>query len=217
MSARWRDISPPLTADLPIWPGSPGFQTALRMSMGRGDDANVSQLTMDVHTGTHVDAPRHFVADGALVEEIGLDPFVGPAIVVDAGSEAEISAAVLEHLDLPAAVDRLLLRTINSARPDLYSVPFDDDYAGLTLDAAEWLVARGVRLIGIDYLSVQRYVLSTDIHRAILGAGIAILEGIDLRGVVPGEYELVCLPLRLDGVEAAPARAILLSPARTIA
>ncbi len=103
-----------------------------------------------------------------------------------------------------------MLRTANSAKPDLYRTPFEADYAAITLDGAEWLVAHmDIRLIGIDYLSVQRHELTTDIHRVILGAGIAILEGLDLRATPPGEYELVCLPLRLAGVEAAPARAIL--------
>jgi arylformamidase len=210
VSAGWQDISPALAADLPIWPGSPGVLTTWRMSIPKGDGANVSQLAMDVHTGTHVDSPYHFLDGGALVEDLGLDPFVGPALVVDAGSEAEISAGVLAALELPSDAQRLLLRTLNSAREDLYRTPFDSGYAALTLDGAQWLVDHGnIGLIGIDYLSVQRYDLSTDIHRVILGAGIAILEGLDLHATAPGSYELVCLPLRLAGAEAAPARAIL--------
>ena len=210
MSAGWQDISPVLAPELPIWPKSPGVRATSRMSIAAGDDANVSQLAMDVHTGTHVDAPHHFVDGAASVEDLGLDPFVGPATVVDAGGDAEISAAVLDALELPPGVERLLLRTLNSVRPDLYRTPFDPDYAALTLDGAQWLVGRGdIRLIGVDYLSVQRYGLSTDIHRVILGAGIAIVEGLDLHATEPGEYELVCLPLRLAGVEASPARAIM--------
>ena len=210
MSAAWQDVSPILAPDLPIWPGSPGVLTTSRMSIPAGDDANVSQLEMDVHTGTHVDAPHHFVDGAARVEDLGLHPFVGPAVVADAGDDVEISAAVLEALDLPGDVERLLLRTANSAKPDLYRTPFEADYAAITFDGAEWLVAHmDIRLIGIDYLSLQRHALTTDIHRVILGAGIAILEGLDLRATTPGEYELVCLPLRLAGVEAAPARAIL--------
>lgn len=210
MSATWQDISPVLAPELPIWPGSPGVLTRSRMSISAGDDANVSQLEMDVHTGTHVDAPHHFVDGAAVVEDLGLDPFIGPAVVADTGRHAEISAAVLTALELPGRPQRLLLRTANSATPDAYRMPFDADYAALTLDGAQWLAARGdVRLIGIDYLSVQRRALTTDIHRVILGAGIAILEGLDLHATASGEYELVCLPLRLAGVEAAPARAIL--------
>lgn len=210
MTAVWQDISPVLAPDLPIWPGSPGVLTTSRMSIPGGDDANVSQLEMDVHTGTHVDAPHHFVHGAAAVEDLGLDPFVGPAVVADAGEDSEITAIVLAALDLPERVERLLLRTVNSSKPGLYRTPFDAEYAALTLDGAEWLVARGgVRLIGIDYLSVQRHALTTDVHRVILRAGIAILEGLDLHSTQPGEYELVCLPLRLADVEAAPARAVL--------
>jgi arylformamidase len=211
VSRRWHDISPVLAADLPIWPGSPGVATTSRMSIAGGDDANVSTLTMDVHTGTHIDAPRHFIADGACVEQLGLDPLIGAAIVVDVPEPSAISAQTLQALGLSSDLPRLLLRTSNSSDPACYETPFDADYAALTFDAAHWLVARGVRLIGVDYLSVQRFGLSTDVHRIILGNGIVILEGLDLRHVTAGEYELVCLPLRLDGVEAAPARAILFS------
>lgn len=210
MSGHWLDISPILTPDLPVWPGSPGVVTASRMSIARGDDANVTQLAMDVHTGTHVDAPKHFIDTGARVEDLGLDPFLGAAWVADTGGVAEIDASTLAALNVPASVERLLLRTVNSRNEDLYRTRFDPAYAALTLDGAEWLAARGnIKLIGIDYLSVQRHDLSTDVHLAILGAGIAILEGIFLRAAYPGECELFCLPLRLDGVEAAPARAIL--------
>lgn len=210
MSPLWQDISALLAPELPIWPGSPGVLTTSRMSIAAGDDANVSQLEMDVHTGTHVDAPHHFVHGAAAVEDLGLDPFIGPAVVADAGGAVEISAAVLEGFGLPERTQRLLLRTVNSSKADAYRTPFDPDYTALTLDGAEWLAARGeIRLIGIDYLSIQRYELTTDIHRVILDAGIAILEGLDLHATAPGEYELVCLPLRLASVEASPARAIL--------
>jgi arylformamidase len=215
VSAVWQDISAVLAPELPIWPGSPGVLTTSRMSIAAGADANVSQLEMDVHTGTHVDAPHHFVDGAAVVEDLGLDPFIGRAVVADCGGAVEITAAVLDGLELPDRAERLLLCTVNSAKADLYRSPFDPGYAALTLDGAEWLAARGdVRLIGIDYLSVQRHELTTDIHRVILGAGIAILEGLDLHATAPGEYELICLPLRLAGVEASPARAILRSIGR---
>jgi len=179
------------------------------MAIREGDEANVTQLSIDVHTGTHVDAPLHFVEGGAQVEDLGLDPFVGPATVVDVGDKREVDADDLAALRLRPGVERLLVRTINSARADLYTSSFDSGYAALTLEAADWLVRHGIRLIGVDYLSVQRYTDSADVHRSLLGAGIAILEGADLRCIEPGEYELICLPLRLAGVEAAPARAIL--------
>jgi len=177
--------------------------------MSRGDAANVTQLSIDVHSGTHVDAPLHFVADGASVEDLGLEPFIGPARVVDTGPGKGVGAESLEAASIPDDTERLLLRTANSSRAGMYRQPFDEDFAGLTLDGAEWLAARGLQLVGIDYLSIQRYSEPSEVHRILLGAGIAILEGLQLGSIVVGLYELVCLPMRLVNVEGAPARAVL--------
>jgi arylformamidase len=212
VTAGWHDISVTLTDDLPTWPGSPGVLTKLRAAIDEGDEANVTQLNMDVHSGTHVDAPRHFIDHGATVEELGLDPFIGAAVVLDTGSAKKISASVLEEAIIPDGTERLLLRTANSSRPDMYRTPFDEDYAALTLDGAAWLATQDLCLIGIDYLSIQRYSESAEVHRVLLEGGTAILEGLDLTGVAPGRYELICLPIRLAGVDGAPARAILLPP-----
>jgi arylformamidase len=214
MIIEWHDISVALDSDLPIWPGSPGVLTKLRMSIGQGDDADVTQLSIDVHTGTHVDAPRHCIANAETLEELGLDPFIGDAVVVDTGPAREITASVLDAAMIPDDTERLLLRTANSSRPDLYQTPFDVDYAALTLDGSEWLAAKNLRLVGIDYLSIQRYAEPPDVHRALLGAGIPLLEGLSLAKVTPGAYELICLPMRLVNVEGAPARAILLPSAQ---
>ena len=148
MSARWHDISVALEEDLPTWPGSPGVLTKLRMSIDRGDDANVTQLSIDVHSGTHVDAPRHFVEGARTLDELGLEPFIGPAVVLDTGSAKEITASVLGGAKIPTGTERLLLRTANSSQPDMYRRPFDEDYAALTLDGAEWLAATKLRLEG---------------------------------------------------------------------
>jgi arylformamidase len=212
VTAEWQDISVALDSDLPIWPGSPGILTTLRTSLGRGDDANVTQLDIDVHTGTHVDAPRHFIDRGLTLEELGLDAFIGPAVVVDTGASTEITASVLERAMIPEDTQRLLLRTTNSSRLDLYRTPFDSDFAALTLDGAEWLATQDLRLVGIDYLSIQRYSEPRGVYRALLGTGMAILESLVLADVTPGEYELICLPMRLVNAEGAPARAILGSP-----
>jgi arylformamidase len=214
MTRKLHDISVALDSDLPIWPGSPGALTDLRMSIGQGDDANVTQLSIDVHTGTHVDAPRHFIDGAVTLDELGLNPFVGPAFVLDTGPAQAITASVLGAATIPDGTERLLLRTANSSQPELYRTPFDKDYAALTLSGAEWLAARDLRLVGIDYLSIQRYTESSDVHRALLGVGTAILEGISLVEVTPGPYELICLPMRLIDVEGAPARAILLPRAK---
>jgi arylformamidase len=212
VTAGWHDISVALDGDLPTWPGSPGVLTKLRNSISQGDVANVTQLSIDVHSGTHVDAPRHFVDHGATVEDLGLKPFIGPAVVVDTGPAKEITASVLGAAMIPNDTERLLLRTANSSRPDLYQTPFDEDYAALTLDGAEWLAAKRLRLVGIDYLSIQRYSEPPNVHETLLGAEIPILEGLCLADVTAGAYELVCLPMRLVNVEGAPARAILLPP-----
>lgn len=199
----------PLDESLPLWPESPGLRTEPLMSLAAGDEANVTQLSMDVHTGTHVDAPRHFFDTGATVEDIGLDPFVGPAFVLGTGPAKEISASVLADAEIPGGTERLLLSTPNSAKP--IEPTFDEDYAALTPDGARWLLENlDLKLVGIDYLSIQRYVDPPDVHLELLGAGVAILEGIRLGEVPPGRYELMCLPLRLVGTEGAPARAILL-------
>ncbi len=210
MSALLHDISLPLDSDLPLWPGSPGIRSTQLMSIGRGDAANVTQLSLDVHSGTHVDAPRHFIDTGSSVDELGLDPFVGPAVVVDTGSAREITASVLADVSIPQDAERLLLRTANSSQRT--GRAFDEDYAALTPDGAQWLLGRfDLKLMGIDYLSIQRYADPPDVHRSLLGSGVAILEGLRLTDVSPGAYELVCLPLRLIGAEGAPARAILMA------
>jgi arylformamidase len=211
VSEDWRDISLPLDSELPTWPDSPGVRCTSRLSIERGDDANVTQLSMDVHSGTHVDAPRHFIDAGRTMDELGLDPFVGPAVVLDTGSAEEIDAAILAAAAIPRGTRRLLLKTVNSGQPTRGA--FREDYAALTLDGAEWLVEScELTLIGIDYLSIQRYTEPPDVHRTLLDSGLAILEGLHLTDIAPGAYELVCLPLRLVGVEGAPARAILMPP-----
>jgi arylformamidase len=209
MTAGWSDISVALVDELPTWPGSPGVSAKLRMAISRGDDANVTQLNIDVHSGTHVDAPRHLIDQGDDVEQLGLDPFIGPAIVLDTGSAKEITASVLETATIPAGTERLLLRTANSLGLEMYERPFDEEYAALTVDGAEWLAAQGLRLVGIDYLSIQRYSEPADVHILLLGAGISLLEGLRLVDIAPGAYELICLPMRLVNAEGAPARAIV--------
>ena len=203
------DISMPLTADLPIWPSSPGLTICRLASIQHGDEANVSALSMDVHSGTHVDAPRHFVADGRELEEMGLTPFVGTAEVVDVSHAEVIDADVLGAV-VPEAAQRILLRTRNSRIEGFRRGGFRPDYAALTPGGAAWLADRGTLLVGIDYLSVQLYDDPPDAHTALLGADVCLLEGLVLNHVSAGRYLLACLPLRLDGVEAAPARAILL-------
>lgn len=210
------DISLPLQQGLPTWPGSIGFQLAPIHRQDAGDVANVSRLDCDVHTGTHIDAPWHFVPNGATVEDLALTTLVGPALVLHLPDCDAIDAALLDSLALPAGTERLLFRTRNSdgwaadlATPAGQQAPFRANYVALTADAAQWIVAHGVRLVGVDYLSVQRYHDSPATHEILLQASVIILEGLNLAQASAGHYELVCLPLLLVGAEGAPARAIL--------
>jgi arylformamidase len=204
------DVSVALDEALPIWPGSPGFQTKLLQQIDRGDGANVTQLTCDVHTGTHIDAPRHFVPEGRTIEEIRLDTLVGPAWVAHLPDVETITADTLDALDLPAKATRLLLRTRNS---ELWSSPqrstFQPSYVALEPDAAQWIVDHGIDCVGIDYLSVQHYGADPATHRILLEAGRVIIEGLDLSRVDAGRYELLCMPVKLSGSDGAPARVAL--------
>jgi arylformamidase len=202
------DIAMPVSEATPAWPGSPGARTRNFKSLETGDDANASILEMDVHTGTHVDAPAHMLAGGAPVESIALEAGLGEASVADTGDAVGIDAVVLEGLGLPPACKRLLLRTRNSWRSELQQ-QFADDYSALTLSGAEWIVKRQIQLVGIDYLSIQLFNDTPETHHALLRAGVVILEGLRLDKARPGRYELLCLPLSLPGCEASPARAVV--------
>jgi arylformamidase len=210
MTPTYFDISRPLQEGIATWPGSPGFRVFVHQSTADGDAANATGIEMDVHVGTHVDAPAHFIPDGATLDAVGLRPFVGPAYVVEIDSTDEIDAAVLDAAQIPDDAKRLLLRTRNSRDDTYLSGPFREDFAALTAEGARWVVERGLVLVGIDYLSIQRFADPPDTHEILLAAHVCILEGLDLRAVGRGHFKLVCLPLPLVGVEAAPARALLL-------
>lgn len=203
------DISVRLRPDMPIWPGSSGIRFELAERLADGDEANVTRLEMDVHCGTHVEGPLHVMDGGASVETFPLDVFVGPAWVADLRSASQIGRDELKRARIPASARRILMRTNNSALWADEQHDFRTDFAGLTSDGAAWLAERGCLLVGADYLSVQLFTPDLEAHRILLGGGVAILEGLNLSAVNPGPYRLTCLPLRLAGTEAAPARAIL--------
>ena len=166
-------------------------------------------ITMSSHTGTHIDAPRHFVEGGATVENLCLETLNGEVFVASVTDVETISAKELELAGLPEGVERLLLKTSNS---DLWSLgcgTFQKNFVALTLDGAEWLIRRGVKLVGIDYLSIQRFHDSNETHRVLLGNGVIVVEGLNLAYVEAGSYELLCLPLPIVGAEGAPARVVL--------
>jgi RpiB/LacA/LacB family sugar-phosphate isomerase len=200
-----RDISVPIRPGMHVYDDNPDVNVELHRSISAGAKANISRLALGVHTGTHVDGPLHFIDGAAGTESLSLDTLIGPAVVVDATSvQGDLDESALASLDLPDS-DRILLKTRNS---DLWRRPeFTRDFIRLTGSGARFLVERDVRLIGIDYLSIG----DEEAHRELLANGVVALEGLDLREVEPGEYELVCLPLRLEGIDGAPARAVLLA------
>jgi len=203
------DISLPVVDGGIRYPGNPPTRVSSVEAIARGDAANVSLVAIGTHTATHVDAVRHFIEGGAAVDEMPLERLIGRALVVtfDDGVTVVGETALRAH-----ALDghmRVLLKTRNSAllrRPD-----FVTDYAYLAPDGAEYLLHLGVELVGIDYLSIEQF-RSPDhrTHRLLLERGVVIVEGLDLSAVPPGTYDLVCLPLKLAGLDGAPARAVLI-------
>jgi arylformamidase len=204
------DISLPISESLVVWPGDPPIRITQPSHLDRGDMATVSRLDIGAHTGTHVDAPVHFFQGGGSVDSFNLDLLVGPARVVHALEADVLSAGVLEALAIPPGTERVLFRTRNSERWAQGEEEFWTDYVGITDDGAQWLIEQGVRLVGIDYLSVAPFDELVAPHRTLLGAGLIVVEGLDLSGVAAGVYQLVCLPLKVVGGDGAPARAILM-------
>lgn len=203
------DISVPLHSGLPLWPGSRSLQISRVMDLARGDEANVSELEMDVHSGTHLDAPLHFLEGGCTTEDIPLHKLVGPCFIVDFRGHRHIEATDLEAAGIPEDTRRLLLKTDHSALWGDFSQPFRSDFCALTLDAARWIADRNFWLVGIDGPSIQMYEDSYDTHEVLLRKEIVILENLNLLEAEPGASELICLPLRIRGVEAVPVRAVL--------
>ena len=196
------DISLSIDAGMAVWPGDPPVLVEPVSRVEAGDAGSphvgaVSRLALGTHTGTHVDPPAHFLAGGATVDELPLDVLVGPAVVADLTGGGPVDAARLAALDLPEGTVRVLLKT--SAAGGL-----------VTPDGAAWLVERGVQLVGADTLSIEPATDDYPVHRCLLGAGVIIVEGLDLTAAAPGRYQLACLPLRIAGGDGAPARAVLL-------
>jgi len=203
------DISVANRRGMHVYPGDPTLRVEPARRIENGDVCNLSVLMMGSHTGTHVDAPYHFLADGPRLGDVPLDRMVGEALVADLRGRAAIDAAALADVPLRAG-DILLCLTDNSRR--WAAAEFQRDFTYVTEDAADVLVARGVRALGMDYLSIERFG-STDfpVHRRLLGAGVFVIEGLDLGAVAPGRYTLVCLPLKFPDLDGAPARAVLLT------
>lgn len=210
---RLLDISLPIGPELLVWPGDPPVAVTPRLELSKGDPANVSEITMGTHTGTHVDPPNHFVPGTLGIDLVALDVLYGKAVVADARHlDRPVEAEDLDALQLPADAVRVLLRTANSELWRRLPATFPDRYACLTPGAAEWIVRQGIRLIGVDFLSVeQKGAEGHPVHHVLLENGVVIVEGLDLGDVEPGTYTLACLPLRIVDGDGGPARAMLIS------
>ncbi|MDP3771463.1 MAG: cyclase family protein [bacterium] len=203
------DITVPLASGMACWPGSPGVTLIARKQMSRGDTTNETLLTMDVHTGTHVEAPLHFLAGGAPLDAYPPDRFVGAAYVADVGAAPVVTAAVLDAAAIPRDTVRLLIKTCNARLWREHPNTFRKDFAGLDVSGAEWIVEHGVALVGLDYLSIAAFGHAAPVHTVLSAADVLIVEGLALDSVSPGRYHATILPLRIAGAEAAPARAML--------
>ena len=203
---QYYDISLKLSGEMVRWVTSPPLEIVERRRMAKGDSNNSSAVSMSVHSGTHIDAPFHFVEQGTTIDELPIERFVGPALVcaVDAGRYI-----TKEHVaELPLRGEsRVLFKTRNSQL--LHRTEYDPDFAAFSVEAAEALVERGVELVGLDYLSIAHADEQVPVHRAFLDHGVVLLEGVDLSAVEPGRYELMCFPIALHGCDGAPCRAVL--------
>lgn len=205
------DISVPLRSGGVVYPGNPAISITPQQAISQGAGANVSRVDFGSHSGTHVDAPKHFFDDGVGVDALPLDVLMGPArlIAMDDGVKSVGEAELRAH-DL-RGVTRLLVRTRNSAWLTSGTAEFHPDYTFVAPDGAAYLVSLGVKLVGVDYLSVEQFHSGHHrTHRTLLSAGVIIIEGLMLSAPPPGDYDFRCLPLRLAGLDGGPARAVLL-------
>ena len=204
------DISIGIDESLPLWPGDPELRLHWAAKIEQGDLVKLTELSMSIHTGTHIDAPLHFLPQGKSIDNLNIDVFVGEAQVVAIPQEVDlITVEILRKLPTINA-SRVLFKTKNSQFWGTRN--FQRDYVALEASAAQWLVDQGIQLVGIDYLSIAPFNDPVPTHKILLSNNVVIVESLDLRSVEPGLYTLICLPLKLMGREAAPARAILISP-----
>jgi len=208
--SRIYDISVPIRSGGLVYPGNPEIDISLQQAVAKGASANVSTIRFGSHTGTHADAARHFFDDGQPVDKIPLERLIGPALLVSFGDKVlSVGATELREHDLKGH-KRILIRTRNSAL--LSQKEFVKDYTYLAPDGAQYLVDLGVELVGVDYLSIEQFHSGHHrTHRTLLAQAVVIVEGLDLSAPAPGEYQFICLPLRIEGCDGAPARAVLIA------
>jgi arylformamidase len=204
------DISVPIVDGGLVYPGNPEIRIEPHSELGRGASSNLSRLSFGSHTGTHVDAPRHFFESGDTVDRLPLSVLIGPArVIAFPDNVLRVTAELLQARHL-AGVERLLIRTRNSGF--IRQREFHPDFTFIAPDAAALLASIGIKLVGVDYLSVEQFRSGHhQTHRTLLERGIVIVEGLDLSAIVPGDYDFCCLPLRLEALDGAPARAVLMT------
>ena len=205
------DVSLTLSNDMPVWPGDPAVQIERFQKMEEGDHANVTRLAIGAHTGTHVDAPFHFLGGSTpTVDQLALKMLVGRADVLYLPAVDLITAAVLRKAEIPPRTRRLLFKTRNSEFWKRGEKSFQTDFVALSPDGAQYLVDHGIKVVGVDYLSVAPYGDGIPTYQVLLKAGVVVIEGLNLSAVAQGRYTQYCLPLKLAGADGAPARMILI-------
>ena len=206
--SNWIDISLTIHPGMPYWPDNPAVNVEPSQCLAHGGVCNVSKMTIGTHTGTHVDGINHFIKGGIGIDQMPLDATIGRARVIEIKDTEQIKVAEIEPHNLQAG-ERILFKTKNSTHA-LKADHFVEDFVHISTDAAKYLGERKVRTVGVDYLSVGGYQGNViDVHHALLGSGIWAIEGLDLSQVEPGEYELICLPIKLKDGDGGLARAIL--------
>ncbi len=205
------DVSVTVDQNLPIWPGNPPADIHRVNKIEDGANSNVSDINMGAHTGTHVDAPFHFLMEGAKVDTLSLEVLIGTAEVIQVADSVNVlDRQVVEAASIPPGTTRVLFKTRNSSYWAKFGSAFQPDFVAVDASGAQALVERGVKLVGIDYLSIAPYKQSRPAHETLLAASVVIIEGLNLSAVQPGQYQLACLPVKLGGAEGAPARAVLM-------
>jgi arylformamidase len=206
------DISLTLSNDLPVWPGDPAINLSLASSIKQGADANVTFIRMGAHTGTHLDAPCHFIDEARSVEDLSLDVLIGPVQVIELPDSVDlITRQVLEATSIES--ERVIFKTKNTSFWKDKGSEFQKEFVAISGDGAEYLAELGIKLVGVDYLSVAPFDDGIMPHRALLGRNVIPLEGLYLEEVQAGFYELICLPLKIKGSDGAPARVVLIQNA----
>ena len=205
------DITVEVSENMPVWEGDPGVKVRQVLAMKNGGSYNLTRLDLGVHNGSHVDAPLHFLENGKSIDQFPLSTMVGPAQVVEIDGHIDlITADVLKTAGIHLETKRLLFKTRNSKYWKMQIQEFQEDFCGVTTDGAQYLATLGLKLVGIDYLSISPISDLEEPHRILMRKDVIILETVNLADVAPGFYDLYCLPLKLIGCEGAPARVILM-------